>query len=352
MNLCKFAHSHKTNAHMLKNIIAAILLFTLFSCNDAEKIPDVSNIKINLTTQRFEHDFFNTDATTLMNYVQQIRSNNPSFTKNYLLQILGVDPRLPLDSSAKEVNAFIKAYRNVYDTSQKLFSNFTPYENEIRKGFQFIKYYYPAYKLPEKIITYIGPADGYGDALSNDGILVGLHHHLGKNFALYKTEMVSTYYPEYISRCFEPDYISINCMKNILDDMYPEKEDDKPLIILMIEKGKRLYLLNKFLPTTEKYKLIGYSKSQYDDCIKNEAVVWNLFVKNAILQSIDKNLVKNYISEGPKTQELGNDSPGNIGSFAGWQIVRKYMQKNPTITLQQLMDKDDETIFQEAKYKP
>jgi uncharacterized protein YjaZ len=50
--------------------------------------------------------------------------------------------------------------------------------------------------------------------------------------------------------------------------------------------------------------------------------------------------------------ELGEGSPGNIGSFAGWQIVKKYMGSNTNATLPQLMKTDAEVIFQQAKYKP
>ena len=78
----------------------------------------------------------------------------------------------------------------------------------------------------------------------------------------------------------------------------------------------------------------------------------DLFVQNNLLQTIDNNVIKNYIGDGPKTQELGEASPGNIGSFAGWQIIKKYMQKNPKTGLKELMAIDAETIFAEAKYKP
>ena len=141
-------------------------------------------------------------------------------------------------------------------------------------------------------------------------------------------------------------------MKNIVTDIYPEKNEDQPLIIQMIEKGKRLYMLEHFLPKTESYKLIGYTENQLKDCYAHEGVIWNMFVKNTLLQSIEKSLIKNYVDEGPTTQELGEGSPGNIGTFSGWQIVRKYMQKNAATTLQQLINLDAETIFQEAKYKP
>jgi hypothetical protein len=141
-------------------------------------------------------------------------------------------------------------------------------------------------------------------------------------------------------------------MNNIVNDLYPEKVNDKSLVIQMIEKGKRLYLLSKFLPKTEEYKLIGYAEKQLVDAYEHEAVIWDLFVKNEYLQITDKNIIKNYIGESPKTQELGEGAPGNIGSFSGWQIVKKFAKKNESLTLQQLMNTDPEIILQQAKYKP
>ena len=333
-------------------IITVLFCSILLSCSNHEKIPDVSNIKISLSTDRFEKHLFDTTAHNLFAYLRKLQSNDPSFTNAYLTTILNVDPTWPPDSAAVYVNGFIKAYRPIYDSTEKIFSDFTPYENEIKRGLQFVKYYFPSYKVPEKVITYIGPADGYGDILSDDALIVGLQHHLGKDFSLYKSELVQQTYPEYLSSRFEPGYIHVNCLKNIVNDLYPEKTDDKPLANQMVEKGKRLYLLSKFLPGTEEYKLIGFTKKQLEDAYSHEPVIWDLFVKNAYLQTIDKNIIKNYIGESPKTPELGEGAPGNIGSFAGWQIVKKYMQKNVATTVQQLMNLDAEIIFQQAKYKP
>ena len=337
---------------MRLSIIAILISTALFSCSNHEKIPDVSNIKINLSTDRFEKNLFDTATNNLFTYILKLQTENPSFTATYLTNILNVDPLWPADTAANYVNGFIQAYRPVYDSAEKIFSDFTPYEKEIKKGLQFVKYYFPEYKIPEKVITYIGPADGYGDILSNEGLIVGLQHHLGSNFYMYKSALVQETYPEYISNRFEPGYIAVNCMNNIVNDLYPEKADDKPLVNQMIEKGKRLYLLSKFLPETEEYKLIGFTGKQLEDAYVHEAVIWNLFIKNSYLQIADKNIIKNYIGEGPKTPELGEGAPGNIGSFAGWQIVKKYMQKNAATTVQQLMNLDPEQIFQAAKYKP
>lgn len=329
-----------------------IISALLFSCNNSDKTPDVSGIKVELITKRFEQELFRLDSTNFTANLDQLIARYPSFGENYLSTILNVDPAWPADTTANYVLGFVNAYEPVYDSAQKVFKDFTPYEKEIKQGLQFVKHYFPAYKDRKLIITYIGPLDGYGDAISDDAIIIGLQHHLGKSFSLYRSAMVQETYPDYISKRFEPDYISVNTMKNIINDLYPEKAEDKALVLQMVEKGKRLYILSKLLPKKEEYKLVGYTEEQLKAVYEHEAAVWDLFVQNNFLRTIDANIIKNYIGEGPKTQELGEGSPGNIGSFAGWQIVKKYISKNPETTLQKLMETDAELIFQQAKYKP
>jgi hypothetical protein len=337
---------------IMKYIFSILVFAILFSCNSGEKIPDVSGVKINVTTQRFEKDLFTVDTVNFTANLDQLIAKYPSFGENFSSTILGADPKWNNDSIAAYIKLFIDLHKPVYDTSALVFNNFSSYETEIKKGLQFVKYYFPNYKVPGKIITYIGPLDGFGDILSDDAVIVGLHLHLGKNFSLYNSEQVQQTYPAYISSRFEPGYIAVNSLKNIVLDLYPEKMEEKSLVQQMVEKGKRLYLLSKFLPREDEFKIIGYTKEQLKNVYKNERVIWDLFVQNNLLQSVDENIIKNYVGESPKTQELGDASPGNIGAFAGWQIVKKYMQKNPELTLQKLMATDNDVIFQEAKYKP
>ncbi len=335
-------------------LITALLLLSvfIFSCNNGEKIPDVSSIKIELSTQRFEKDLFGLDTANYSAQLDQLQAKYPSFGENFLTTVLNCDPKWPADSTANYVRGFTHAYKSLYDSAEIVFKDFAPYEKDIKQGLQFLKYYFPEYKAPNRIITYIGPVDGFGDILDYDAIIIGLHQHLGKNYSLYQSALVQETYPTYITNRFEPGYIAINCMKNIVLDMFPENIEDKPLVQQMVEKGKRLYILAKLMPYTEEYKLIGYTKEQLADTYAHEKNVWDLFVQNNLLQTIDNNVIKNYIGDSPKTQELGEAAPGNIGSFAGWQIVKKYMQKNSKTSLKQLMNTDAETIFAEAKYKP
>jgi hypothetical protein len=335
----------------MRLLFSLIICIFLYSC-DNKNIPDVSNIKVPLKTQRFEQAFFALDTSNVLPQLDKLMADYPAFGENFIGTILGIDPKLSSDTVANSIKEYISYSRSVYDESQKFFKDFSPYEKQIQNGLQFVKFYYPKYKIPTKIITYIGPADGYGDILDEDIFIVGLHAHLGKDFPLYKTDMIREIYPEYITARFAPDYIVVNCMKNIVSDMYPEKNEDKRLLIQMIEKGKRLWLLSKFLPETEEYKLMGYTKEQMKDCDAHQANIWSLFIQNNFLQITDNNLIKNYVSEGPKTQELGENAPGNIGSYAGWQIVKKFVSKNSEVLPAEIMAMDNEKLYAEAKYKP
>lgn len=330
------------------------LMFTgfLISCGNDSNTPDVSKIEVNLTTERFEKAFFNIDTNNILAAIDDLNQKHPDITNIYLSHILNADPRWNEDTTRMYISPFINFYYKVYDTAMRVFPDFKKEENEIKKTLQYLKYYFPEYKAPEKIITYIGPLDGYGDVLDESAFLVGLHHHLGSNFSLYQSRLVVETYPGYITRRFTPQTIPINNMKNIIDDMYPERFDDKSLIIQMVEKGKKLYLLEKLVPFAEKHDLIGYTKQQLKECYENERMIWALFTQNNYLQSTDLNIVKTFVGEGPHTMELGEDSPGNIGSFAGWQIVKKYMKQNEKVTLKELMATPAEDVYSAAKYKP
>ena len=336
----------------MRLLISLAIVTVFFSCNNSDGTPDVSNIEIKLNTKRFDKELFSLDSNQMVLQLDPLIAKYPSFGENFLISILGADPKWNTDTTANYVKEFIAAYRPIYDTAEKIFSDFSPYEKEIKKGIKFLKYYFPIYKTPEKIITYIGPLDGYGDILSEDAFIIGLQHHLGKSASYYQSSRLQETYPSYITNRFESDYISINCMKNIILDMYPEKKEEATLAVKMIENGKRLYCLQKLLPEKKSYQLIGYTETQLKDCYTHEANIWNLFIQNDLLQIIDNNTIKNYIGDSPKTQELGEASPGNIGSFTGWQIVKKYMDNNPKVSLLSLMGTNAEIILEKAKYKP
>jgi len=348
---------------MRKFFIPLFAAITFFSCKSNKYIPDVSSIKINLETKRFEQDFFAMDTTKVAESMKSILQKYPDFLPAFTANILGLDLDsllIPNNPETLAVRMFIHDYMPIKDSSDLLYKNFDKETEAIKKGLQFVKYYFPQYKVPESIITFIGPINAnfetsfgvQGDVLTTNGFGIGLQLHLGKDLSFYKSREGLEQYPEYISKNFDEQHISVNCMRNIVDDLFPDKNNGKALIEQIIDKGRRMFLLTKFLPYTPEFECIACTKQQMKDCYKNEAIIWDFFLNNDLLNKTDQNIVQNYIGESPKTPELGEDAPGNIGTFSGLQIVKKFMEKFPETTLSELMKTDAREIYNKSKYKP
>ncbi|MES2004440.1 MAG: hypothetical protein V4450_07955 [Bacteroidota bacterium] len=333
---------------MKRNLLILPFVLIMVACNTKRSVPDVSGIQVALEVERFEKDFFEMDTTQVDKALQQLNTKHPGFTQDFLFNILGTSP----DSASKDVRLFIRSYGNIYATSQGKTKDFAAVVSEIKKGLQFVHYYFPGYKLPTKLVTFVGPLNSFGNIITPNALGVGLQLYLGKAYPLYLSEQGQQMYPLFVSRRFEPPYIPVNCMKNIIDDMYPTNSIGKPLVEQMVEAGKRQYLLDLLLPYTADSLKTGYTAAQLQGCYESEKNIWSFFVQNDLLYNSDPNLTRDYMNDGPNTQALGDASPGNIGQFVGTQIVTKWMEKQKSLPLDALMKTPAKQIFSEAKYKP
>jgi hypothetical protein len=333
---------------MRKSVWIGWILLVAVACRSHRSTPDVSGIRINLELQRFEIPFFALDTSHLNRSLQQLAERYPGFTQDFLFNILGTTP----DSAFKDVPRFIRTYQSLAQASAKKYADFSPVENSLKRGLQFLHYYFPSYKLPTRLITFIGPINSYGNIITKDALAVGLQLYMGKEYPLYQDEQGQALYPAFVSRRFEPQYITVNCIRNIVDDIYPDQSSGKPLVEQMIESGKRQYLLEKLLPELPDSIRTGYTAQQLAFCRHNEQQVWSFFVQNDLLFSNDPNTVRDYLTDAPNTAALGESSPGNIGQFVGRQIVDKWMDAHEKTSLDTLMKMPAAKLFEEAKYKP
>ncbi|MCO6496818.1 MAG: hypothetical protein J5I50_04050 [Chitinophagaceae bacterium] len=346
----------------MKKLLFIAVVLSFVSCKRT-KAPDVSGIEVNLEVQRFDHDFFKLNPENLTQDLDALRNKYPDFFDDYFVQILGLRPDSVAVEGTQENTAlrqFLKDYRPVFDSSEKLFNNFDKWAGEIKKGMQYVKYYFPDYPLPDKVITFIGPMDAFfmssygvqGDVLSEAGLGVGLQLHLGADFSFYESDAGLTLYPRYISQTFTPQNIPVNAVKNLVDDIFIPQGGALSLIEQMVNSGRRYYIAELLLPKEPEENILGYTTDQLKGAYANEAVIWDFFLNNDLLNSSDQDITKNYIGQSPKTQEFGEGSPGNLGSFTGLQIVKKFAQKFPDVTPDSLMRIPPREIYERSKYKP
>lgn len=343
----------------MKNVFLFIgIFFTLLSCNNEEKGPDVSDVSINLSVNRFDKEFFNIDSSNVLPGLNLLQAKYPLFTSIFLQNILGLDSANTLAG----VKRFIHLSQSVRDTVNAVFKNFDDIEKDFKKAFQYTRYYFPQYKLPNNLITIIGPPDALAqngnlltpNFLGPDFLGVSLQFYVGSNYSLYnQLFFIENVAPTFRSRRFSKEYMVSDGMQLIVDDLFPDKSAGKPLVEQMVERGKQWWLLKKFLPASPDSIITGYTKNQMEWCNTNEGLIWSYIVKNEDLYSVNPATIQTYLGEAPFTQGFSQElSPGNIGQWIGWKIVEKYAQKNESNSLTDVMNASAKQILDGAKYKP
>lgn len=338
--------------------LASFLLLALIACNNSKEKPNTDNIIIDLELKRFDKDFFAIDTLNIEASLSALKKDYPIFLNDYLERIIGIDQS---DSNYKDmVKLFIHDYKPIKDSISKIEKGIEEAFKENQEALKLVKYYFPSYNLPTQFITFIGPMDafantstgGHGEIITDYAICSGLQLHLGAESSFYQSEIGRQLYPAYVSRRFNTDHISINCMKNIIDDIFPPRYFDMSLLDIMIDQGKRMYLLDLFMPDVKPELKLGYTKEQFKGAVDNEAIIWNFFIENNLLFEKDQIKMRSFIGDGPNTQELGEGSPGFISLFVGKQIVSKYMSLHPETTMNELFSLKAADLLSTSKYKP
>ncbi len=337
---------------MNKLSLLLLLLLAFASCNNKKDSPDVKNIQVNVTIQRFDQDFFSIDTNNLVTGLRQVAQKHPMFYTDFMQEILGVAASDSNSNTLLVTREFIRGYKPIYDSLQLIYKNTDKLKKELEDAFRYVRYYFPTYE-PGRVTLFLGPFDAPGVASTKSGLAIGLQQYAGKDFSVYHSGPLQTLFPLFISRRFSQEYIVSNMIKAVIEDIFPDRSGGKPLLDQMVEKGKQWWLLDKLLPDAPDSLKTGYTQQQLDWVNENEGLIWSTIVRNEDLNSLNPEIIQAYIGEGPFTQGFSQElSPGNIGQWIGWRIIQKYADKNPSLTPTDIMRADPREILDQAKYKP
>jgi len=323
-----------------------VLLIAVVSCRQTEEkcafIPDSSDITIDL------------DMVQLQDSVAAIDSKQALvdfFSRHEVLRDIFFNrPSYPNDSVF--INELYQRFTNPYFDSllidtKGVFGNLQQLEKELITAFQNVTYYYPDFKTPriETVITGL-ESDLY---VSDSLVIIGLDYYLGIG-AKYRPNMY-----DYMLRRYQKNFIVPSILLLYGIDMQFNKTnlDDRTVLADMITYGKTYYFAKQMLPCTHDSVFIGYTREEMEGARQNSDLIWKRLVEDEVFYATSHLIKQKYIAERPKTLEVGEKCPGRIGTWVGWEIVKKYMQKNETTTLPQLMQNADASkIFRESGYKP
>lgn len=319
----------------------------LMACHAKKKVPDVSHIPIDVTIERFDQQLFRIDTNNVMNGIKLLSASYPGFMPVYLDEIMNFGP-VP---DSNRIRAFLvnKDFRALQDSVNAHFTGIKPIEASLTQAFRLTKYYLPAFKVP-RVVAFTSAIGNYSAVTVDSTLGIGLDMYMGADFPIYR---LLPDYPDYIVRRFTPEYISTNVMKVLHQDYFPLRGDGSKLIEQMLDLGRQQYFLEMVLPETPEELRLGYTKTQLEYCNENEQMIWQFFVQNKLLYTSDWQDILRYIGEGPSTQGMPAEVPGQIGAFTGYRIVQTYMKKHPEVTLEKLLNMQNVmSIFNEARYRP
>lgn len=309
-----------------------MVLYLFFSCSDKNDIRiDVSKINVDFLIKRYEVDFYESTKETL----PKVKEKYP-----YLF------PKEFTDSLAI-IKVNDKQEQELFAETQNIYENFSFVEIQISSLFKHIKYYNPTFN-PPNIITMLTNIDYENRVIYSDSLLlISLDVYLGKNHPFYGD------YPKYIKENNSKDHIVVDAAKAIIgQQVYPSINRD--FISKMIQEGKRMYLLDLYLPLISDNVKMGYSQNKFNWATSNEEQVWMYFIDKKLLFSTDTKLNKRFLENAPFSKfynEQDNATPGKIGVWIGWQIVKSYMKHND-VSLQELLEINESDLFNKSKYKP
>ncbi|MGA9638079.1 gliding motility lipoprotein GldB [Flavobacterium sp.] len=311
--------------------IPILLSFFFMSCgkkSKSEKIID--DISVNIKVERFDKAFFETAPKDL----DKIKKVFPLFFP------AGNNDEVWLEKMQNP------QWRELYREVQKKYADFEPVKTEFEDTFKHIKYYFPETKTP-KVVTIIGDMDYNNKVIYTDSLVViALELYLGKEHRFYQ-------FPNYIKQNFEKTQIMPDVVTSFFKyKMKPNLE--KNFLSKIIYAGKELYLKDELITNYSDADKIGYTPEQLLWCQENEVYMWEYFIEKEMLYSDDQKLGSRFVNAAPFSKfylEIDNESPGQVGAWIGWQIVRSFMDNNE-VSLKELLSIEAKEIFEKSKYKP
>ncbi|GAA4324688.1 gliding motility lipoprotein GldB [Mucilaginibacter gynuensis] len=321
------------------------------SCSNDKRV-DVSNIKLDVKIDRFDHDFNLMHVKPMPQQAAYLQKNYGTFYTDFIERILqaGSIQDTAYYTTLRTVFAG-KAYNDLKHEIDSIYPNLDKQEAELTDAFKHIKYYYPNSRLP-KVYAYFSGFQAQ-TSIGDDYFGIGLDLFLGADSKFYPA-LVQTF-PHYISRRFTPDNISPRVIEGIArENMFPEDDKDKSLLAKMVYNGKIMYFMDKILPDLPDSTKIGYTTQQLQWCNDFKQNIWAFFLEENLLYNSDYLQIQKYLTEAPFTPGLGekNESAPKLAVWTGWQIVKEYMDRNPGVTLQQLMKETNaQKVLNQSKYR-
>lgn len=332
LSLCTLSVCHPS---VKNNTATASSVTVATSTSDAVETPKQAQI------HRYELAFMNLDTAHLETAFKQLQATYPVFIEG-------------ADISKKEVQNEIKSFiaderaKEILADIKKQYPNFKAFENTLFDGLdRYVSTFHEGHSIPD-VYTYLSYLDYENRVIFQDSLLIiGIDMYLGANYKHYTDIAI----PVYISARLGTPNLVPDALRAVANYELGQQQPLRTMLDHLILQGKVAYFLSQMLPKTDEWLYFGYNKSQWQWCKKHETMMWAYFIKEKLLFEEDYFKIRKFIDESP-TITLFPESPGRVGWFIGYQIVKRYMDKTNQTLPGLFRLHDSQSILSQSGYRP
>lgn len=309
------------------------IIFYFIGCDDTNtKESEILMIPLEIKIDRFDKKFHLSQADD----IQVLKTTYPYlFPKKF------------------DESVWIKRQKDslqllLLENVEKKFTSMVLIEENLEYLFKHLKYYFPKTTIP-RVIGLINNVDYQSKTIYADSLLlISLDTYLGEDHNLYEG------IPQYVRQEMDINFLPSHVASKFAVSKIPPS-NDRSFLSQMIYHGKQVYLKDWVLPRSSDAEKMLYTEQQIQWVIDNEAYMWQYIVEKQLLYNTDPSLSNRFIEPAPFSKfylEIDNESPGRIGVWIGWQIIKSYMREYPDTDINTLLNLPAEILFSKSNYKP
>ena len=334
---------------MKKTIFYIIGVFLLTACHKGRTYfpKDLESQPIDIV--RFDNALMNVHDSTVAQDIRVLYDEYPEFMPLWVEDILGIpaaDTAYLETALPQFLNDTLYGFKNTNAREQQIFADITGLEKSLSKAFSRIQWLYPNADIPS---LYFFVSGFQTPIYFNEELIgIGADMYLGSDYEYYNRVVY-----EYQKQTMRPECIPVDVVSAYLFRTLPYTSAKSRLLDQMMYRGKVMYLTAQIFDDLPPYEVMGWTKEQWEWCVRNERPIWHLVMDNRDLFKTESLVLTGYLNDGPFTSEVSQDSPGRLGIWLGWRIAESFMEHNENVTLQELMAEGDaQKILEESYYKP
>ncbi len=332
---------------MRKIILVFFTIIVLMSCSKERFKIDTDKVDLNIKIERFDRDLMTMDTVDIDQSIAKMNEKYEEFFSIFSTNVIMLGAPESGEMFKHQLKAFLRdsTIREIYNECQRVFADVSDIQTEVTDGFKYIKYYFPDRKIP-RVTMHIS---GFNQSVvvTEDILSVSIDNYLGADYIYYK-DIAYSYELQNMTR----SKVAPDILLGYIMSEFPV-ENGKTLLAQILSRGKIYYLQSVIMPNRTEADIMGYTDQQYEWCKKNEKNMWDYLLAERQLYETSQLLSAKYINPAPFTVNFTQESPGQAAIWIGWQIIKSYMENNPSVTLPELIKNlDYQKILEQSKYKP